>query len=884
MHLPNRQTIIEILKTAGIVLGSFLIYHLTANLGLNSATLNKQASPIWPATGVAIGLVFLLGPRAAFGIFLGATLSNFQAGTPILGCLLIAIGNTLEAISGILFFQYLMKSKFEFGTHTISVFAFFSLTFAATISATVGTVALLTNGIIIHEQVFNNWRTWWIGDLLGGLFIIPFAYRAAICKFKQISFNAQKSGKILALLALTVLFNYFVFSSGHGSPYLFLVFLPLLFATIFFESIFIFIISLLTFSWAISATVLGHGPFSGQILNESLIHLQLFLLGLGITSLGLSGLHGPGFNHRIITSLIFGWALSGLTFFSFFNSSQEVDRSHFSSKVDQAQLFLETQLSDYTTLLQSSVGFFNATGHISQSEWSIFSKKLLLNREFEKVEGIGIILPSRTKNISEFYRQNKILKPITGLKIHTPFKIPEGYNVENPEIHLIVSYVEPLALNKLALGMDISVEKSRYQAALEARDTGLPTITDNIALLQNKVAGTAGFILFIPFYRKNSTLSSAAQRKKAFAGLVYSPVVADKFFSNISEKFDQDLNLEVYMSEDLDLNKRVFSSIAAVSNPEAKIIKTTHLLGKKITFVWRKAKSFEHTPGLIFSLMGFFGATITLFLALMLSSLQSITHKAQAIADEKTKEVVEKNIIWKNLTETSPVGIYLTDKDGRCTYVNKTWSELTGLTLEQAQGEGWISSILNDDIDFVMKNWQNLILTGNFSCNYRFYNLKKEIVHISGRAVALRNNSNEVTGYLGITQDVTDSYKKGSALIAASRLSSLGEMASGIAHEINNPLSIILGKSFLLQSLAESENYDDSKVKFFAQQISDTVQRISKIIKGLRAFARETTGEPFERYAVRDVINDTLELCRERFTSHQIELIVQPVIRGSSAI
>ncbi len=878
MQWPKNNLILEILKTIGILLVSFFLYSVASNLGLNFATVNKQASPVWPATGFAIMIIYFFGPRAAVGIFAAAALSNFQVGSPLGTCLIIGAGNTLEAIFGVAFFKYLLKSKIEFGTHSLAVFAIFSLACAASISSTVGSFALFANGSLPHSEFFNIWKTWWIGDFLGGLFLAPFAYKASVFDFHPLRLTFKKYGLLLALLALTLFVNYFVFSSGVGSPYLFLVFFPILLAAFWFDVFLIYSTSLLIFGWAIVATVMGDGPFASQILNESLTHLQLFLLGLGITSLGLGGLQGPSFNHRVITALVFGWILSGLSFFSFFNSAQEVDRSHFFSKTDQAQLYVETQLSDYTNSLQSSVGFFAASERVTQEGWTIFSKKLLLNREFEKVEGVGIILPSPTQNVEDFYKHNDIRKPIANLKIHDPYTTPAGYKNENPEIHLIAIYVEPLELNKRAVGIDISMEKNRYRAALQARDTGLPSITDNIILFQNKVASSTGFILFIPLYKKNYPIETVAQRKKAFTGLVFSPVIADKFFKTISEKFNPDLTLEVYMSAELDRSNLIFSSTIPPLDPENKIIKSTQLLGKKMIFVWRKSQTFEQSSGLVFSLISFFGATVTLFLAIMLSSLQNITLKAQAIADEKTKEVVEKNIIWKNLTETSPVGIYLCDKQGRCTYVNRTLTELTGLSSEEALGDGWINAIYEDDVDLFMKNWQNMLLTGKFSCNYRFHTKKNEVVHISGRAIALKNNDGDVTGYLGITQDVSDSFKKGTALIAASRMSSLGEMASGIAHEINNPLSIILGKSFLLQTLADSENYDATKVKLFSQQIADTVHRISRIIKGLRSFARETTGEPFEKYAINDVVNETLDFCRERFNSHHIDLFTPPQI------
>lgn len=118
-------------------------------------------------------------------------------------------------------------------------------------------------------------------------------------------------------------------------------------------------------------------------------------------------------------------------------------------------------------------------------------------------------------------------------------------------------------------------------------------------------------------------------------------------------------------------------------------------------------------------------------------------------------------------------------------------------------------------------------------------------------------------------------------LVAASKLSSLVEMAGGIAHEINNPLAIIIGQASRIRRRYERGLLDTEKLGEDLGRIESTAQRIAKIVRGLRSFSRSSEKDPMEVTTVTDIIEDTLELCQEKFRIHAIELIldVTPGIR-----
>ncbi len=110
----------------------------------------------------------------------------------------------------------------------------------------------------------------------------------------------------------------------------------------------------------------------------------------------------------------------------------------------------------------------------------------------------------------------------------------------------------------------------------------------------------------------------------------------------------------------------------------------------------------------------------------------------------------------------------------------------------------------------------------------------------------------------------------------SSKMATLGEMAGGIAHEINNPVTIIDGYAQQLSVWVDQEPFDKLRVKVQAKKISDTVMRIARIVRGLRTFSRDGTHDPLQRTDVKTLVEDTLGLCTEKFRMSEIHLITPP--------
>lgn len=112
-------------------------------------------------------------------------------------------------------------------------------------------------------------------------------------------------------------------------------------------------------------------------------------------------------------------------------------------------------------------------------------------------------------------------------------------------------------------------------------------------------------------------------------------------------------------------------------------------------------------------------------------------------------------------------------------------------------------------------------------------------------------------------------------LASASRLSAIGELSGSIAHEINNPLAIILGYTEQIIRLLQFETLDKERINGVCDKILKTINRITKIILGLRKLAREGGDDPLELANLCDVVDDSISVCTESLYHAGIELRIK---------
>ena len=131
---------------------------------------------------------------------------------------------------------------------------------------------------------------------------------------------------------------------------------------------------------------------------------------------------------------------------------------------------------------------------------------------------------------------------------------------------------------------------------------------------------------------------------------------------------------------------------------------------------------------------------------------------ADVTRQRELEEAVRKQAAeMRTLVDHAPVGIFSTDAAGACTFVNERWTEISGLTLEDALGEGWVRALHADDKAGVFAEWALATEEQRrFELGYRFQRPDGAVSWVEGRGIALRDEHGVMNGYIGTILDVTE--------------------------------------------------------------------------------------------------------------------------------
>ncbi len=252
-----------------------------------------------------------------------------------------------------------------------------------------------------------------------------------------------------------------------------------------------------------------------------------------------------------------------------------------------------------------------------------------------------------------------------------------------------------------------------------------------------------------------------------------------------------------------------------------------------------------------------------------------------ALQRKRTEEALRQSEErFRTLAASAPVAIMQSDPEGNCVYANRRWSEMTGIPQGEAPGTPWYAVIHEDDRDRLIELMENRPNPrAGFSAEFRHVTPGGKTTWVFGNITPMHNASGDLIGYLGTASDITERRLAEETLreserahqhelMRVDRLRTVGRLAAGVAHEINNPLSVLYGT---LQELSQHPPTSDELDKTMFERLLHVAGRIKKTVHNLLVFSRQQAAEKSSQ-DINTVIENTLSLIASMLSKHSISL------------
>ena len=419
---------------------------------------------------------------------------------------------------------------------------------------------------------------------------------------------------------------------------------------------------------------------------------------------------------------------------------------------------LSERMAAYSQVLRSAAGLFAASREVSRDEWHAFIERLDISRSFRGVQGIGFSMYLRGPAARDV-----LVASVRAEGFPTYDVRPTG---DRPDYGAIV-YLEPFSDRNLrAFGFDMLSEPVRRAAMLHARDTGSLAYSGKVTLVQETSTGVqAGILAYHPVYAGGVTPDSVEGRRAALQGWTYSPYRMDDLVGAMLGSDLQVLRLQIFDGDAPSPQALLFDNAPSTpggadvaSRGGFTVLAPVQLEGRAwLVRVSPLPAFFEHDRWRPLQEYGAL-AIIAILMAGIVWERMRVSRLFHSLHLGEQRYAL--------LSDSSPVGVFRTDAEGRCVYVNQRWRDLAGRTIDEVRQHGWRCALHPEDSPLVDQEWTRATREGEpYQQEFRFLRPDGSVAWVYGQATAVRAVDGRIDGFVGTTTDITERKRVEQALL-----------------------------------------------------------------------------------------------------------------------
>ncbi len=311
-------------------------------------------------------------------------------------------------------------------------------------------------------------------------------------------------------------------------------------------------------------------------------------------------------------------------------SSQAEDKiqNRFDRDAEQAVSLVAERMQRYEDGLWGGVSAVRSQGDdVTLESWRVFAESLNIEEKYPGINGIGVIHRVEPNQLDGYLLEQRKSRPDYGI-----------HPAHDEATYFPITYIEPVAPNAAAVGLDMAHEANRQAGVQRSRDTGQAQITGPIVLVQDEER-TPGFLFFAPWYEDGQS-ATPEDREENFRGVVYAPFVMQKLLDGALAKEIREIGIRINDGAEVLYDEHTPEVPDFDPDPLFTRTITVDMYGRTWDFdIWTalsfRAAATNHEPTII--LIG--GLTLDLLLLSMFLMLSRSNRRALRFADRASEDL-----------------------------------------------------------------------------------------------------------------------------------------------------------------------------------------------------------------------------------------------------